>query len=82
MTFGIFAIVCPHCGRPLDQESARAGTDGASFVDTGDAAREMLENVAEDVPEDVIVCADCACAFVVRFGYALAVPHSSGAGAA
>jgi hypothetical protein len=66
--FGIFTIMCPDCGAPVDQGDPVAGTaDG---------------DVATDGARDVLVCAECASTFVVRFGHALAVSPSADAGAA
>lgn len=72
---GIFALVCPDCGVPVEDqpESAVYATDGA--------ADRHAEHAA-DVAGDVHVCAGCTCAFVVRFGYAYAVPHPTDRGAA
>ena len=73
---GIFALVCPDCGVPFEDhpESAELRTDRATERAAGDTA--------DDVADDVYVCVVCTCAFVVRFGYALAVPHPTDRGAA
>ena len=70
MAFGIFAIMCPGCGTPLEDD------DGPSTgrLPTDDLADELIDDVPADVPaDDVIVCGGCASVFVVRFGHALAV---------
>ena len=72
---GIFALVCPDCGVPLEDQpdsEARAADDDA----------DRHRDPAADMAGDVHVCAGCACAFVVRFGYAYAVPHPTDRGAA
>ena len=70
---GIFALVCPDCGVPFEDhpESAAPGTNDVSDCTPDDG-----------VADDVNVCVECACAFVVRFGYAFAVAHPSDRGAA
>jgi hypothetical protein len=69
MAFGIFAIMCPGCGTPLENDD-----DGSS------TERSPADDVPADVPEDVLVCGGCASAFVVRFGHALAVARPTDRG--
>ena len=73
---GIFALVCPECGVPLEDHP----DDAAHAADAGDVASS--DDVAHDVADDVNVCVACTCTFVVRFGYAFAVPHPTDRGAA
>ena len=67
MAFGIFAIMCPGCGAPLENDDDGPLPERLPADDFGD-------DVPPDVPaDDVIVCGGCASVFVVRFGHALAV---------
>jgi hypothetical protein len=70
---GIFAIMCPDCGAPVDQRPPVAMT-------ADDVAGDNVDDV--DYVDDVLVCAACARAFVVRFGHALALPGSADVGVA
>ena len=45
-------------------------------------ADDGVADAADVAADDVNVCVECACAFVVRFGYAFAVAHPSDRGAA
>ena len=69
---GIFALVCPECGVSFEDQP----DDAAHATDAADDA------AAPDFAPDAYVCVACTCAFVVRFGYAFAVPHPTGRGAA
>ncbi len=77
---GIFALVCPDCGVPFEDhpESAASGTNDVSDRTPDDGVADAADVAADDVN----VCVECACAFVVRFGYAFAVAHPSDRGAA
>jgi hypothetical protein len=66
MALGIFAIMCPGCGTPLEKD------------DDGSSPQRL---VAGGFADDVIVCGGCATAFVVRFGHALAVARPTDRGA-
>jgi hypothetical protein len=61
---GIFSIMCPDCGTPLEFHH-----DAATRT-----ADEVADVVGDDVPDDVRVCPECRSAFVVRFGFAFVVP--------
>jgi hypothetical protein len=74
MAFGIFAIMCPGCGKPLDNDD-----DGSSMQRL--PADDVADERADDVPADVRVCDACASAFVVRFGHAFAVARRTDRGA-
>ena len=73
---GIFAIMCPDCGAPVDQRPPLA-------VTADDVAGDKVDHVDHvDGVDDVLVCAACASTFVVRFGHALALPGSADVGVA
>ena len=59
--------MCPDCEAPLEQRRTADGT---------------AEAAVDGVADDALVCALCARAFVVRFGYVLAVPGSVDVGVA
>ena len=74
---GIFTIMCPDCGTPVDQRPPQA-------VTADDVAGDKVDDVDDvaDVDDDVLVCAACVRTFVVRFGHALALPGSADVGVA